>query len=55
MENRQSYNEPTKQVRIDAGWHQLLKLEATKASKTIKEFLEDILIDSFGPLGKDTK
>lgn len=43
MDNRQSDTKSTKQVRIDIGWHQLLKLEATKAGITIKELLDDIL------------
>lgn len=35
----------TMQVRIDSGVHRLLKLEATRAGKTIKEYLEEVLAD----------
>lgn len=37
----------TKQVRIDAGIHQLLKIKAAKAGMTIKALLEGYLIDLF--------
>lgn len=41
----QSDNKLTKQIRIDAGLHQLLKLKATKEGKSIKTLLEGYLAD----------
>lgn len=35
----------TKLVRIDAGYHKLLKLRATNECRSIKELIEDILGD----------
>jgi predicted HicB family RNase H-like nuclease len=35
----------TRQVRIDAGLHKLLRLEAAKRSITIKELLEGYIAD----------
>jgi len=43
MKKRQSYQRETKQVRIDAGLHQLLKIKAAKAGRTIKSILEELL------------
>lgn len=45
MQNRQIDNKSTKQVRIDAGLHQLLKVIAAESSMTIKELLEDYLAE----------
>lgn len=45
--SRQSDNKTTKQVRIDSGWHKLLKLRATEDGKTIRELLEGILSESW--------
>ncbi len=46
MKNRQIDNKKTsKQVRISLKVHQHLKIEACKANKTIKEYLEEILGD----------
>ena len=45
MTNRQVDKKSTKQVRIDAGLHQLLKLEATKRSISIKTLLEGCLAE----------
>ena len=42
---RQIDNKSTKQVRIDAGLHQLLKVRAAKSSTTIKALLEDCLAE----------
>lgn len=44
-ENRQIDKKLTKQIRIDAGLHQLLKLKATKAGMSIKTLLEGYLAD----------
>jgi hypothetical protein len=41
--SRQSDKKTTKQVRIDAGWHKLVKVEAAKAGRTIREVLEEAL------------
>lgn len=46
MQNRQIDNKTTKQVRIDAGMHRLLKLKATESGMTIKQFLEEYLADA---------
>lgn len=43
MENRQIDTKITKQVRVDSGWHKLLKIRATEDGKTIKEVLEELL------------
>lgn len=44
MKSQQSDQRNTKQVRIDAGLHQLLKVKAAEASTTIKELLEECLV-----------
>lgn len=43
--SRQIDNKQTKQVRIDAGLHQLLKVKAAESSMTIKELLEEYLAE----------
>lgn len=45
MASRQIDKKSTKQVRIDAGLHQLLKVYAAESKLTIKELLEDCLSD----------
>lgn len=45
MKSQQSDKKPTKQVRIDAGLHQLLKVKAAETSTTIKELLEEFLAE----------
>ncbi|HUD04655.1 MAG TPA: hypothetical protein VMR59_01555 [Patescibacteria group bacterium] len=45
MESSKSDKNITKQVRIDAGLHQLLKIKAAKGSTTIKTLLEGYLAD----------
>lgn len=45
MQNRQIDKKTTKQVRIDAGLHQLLKIKAAKSGMTIKALLEEYLAD----------
>lgn len=45
MKNRQIDKNKTKQIRIDFGIHQLLKLEATRRSMSIKTLLEGYLSD----------
>ena len=43
--SRQSDKKVTKQVRIDSGLHQLLKIEAAKSNRSIKELLEESLAE----------
>lgn len=38
-------NKITKQVRLDIGVHKILKIEAIKAGKSIREYLEEVLIE----------
>ena len=45
MKNRQIDEKITKQIRIDAGYHKIAKTEATKAEKSIKEYVETILVE----------
>ena len=42
---RQSDNKITKQVRIDAGMHRLLKIKAAESERTIRELLEEVLTE----------
>ncbi len=43
--NQQIDKKTTKQIRIDAGLHKLLKLKATTAGMSIKALLEGYLAD----------
>ena len=43
--SRQSDKKVTKQVRIDSGLHQLLKIEAAKSNRSIKELVEESLAE----------
>lgn len=43
MQNRQIDKKTTKQVRIDAGLHQLLKVKSAKSGMTLKALVEDYL------------
>lgn len=45
MTNIQIDRKSTKQIRIDAGVHQLLKVYASQSGVTIKALLEDYLSD----------
>lgn len=45
MKSQQSDTKTTKQVRIDAGLHQLLKVKAATSSTTIKQLLEECLAE----------
>jgi len=42
-----SYTKVSKQIRIDPGWHKLLKLRAIDEERTLKELLEEILAEYF--------
>lgn len=44
-ENRKIDSKPTKQVVIDTGLHQLLKIKATEAEVSIKTLLEGFLAE----------
>lgn len=51
MQNRQIDKKTTKQIRIDAGLHQLLKVKAAKSGITLKTLVEwclaeELAIDS---------
>ena len=45
MTKRQSDNKTTKQVRIDAGMHRLLKIKSAELGRTIRELLEEALTE----------
>ena len=45
MQKRQIDKKTTKQVRIDAGLHQLLKIKAAEQGESIKGLLEGYLAD----------
>lgn len=45
MENRQIDRKTTKQIRIDSGLHQLLKIKAAKSGMSIKTLLEGCVAD----------
>lgn len=45
MKSQQSDKKTTKQVRIDAGLHKLLKIKAAEASTTVKALLEECLAE----------
>lgn len=44
-ENRQIDNKLTKQIRIDTGYHTMLKIKAAKSGMSIKTLLEGYLAD----------
>jgi|GEM_PF-5950528 len=43
--SRQIDSKTTKQVRIDSGYHRILKVEASRDGKTIKELLEEYIVE----------
>lgn len=45
MKSQQIDNKLTKQVRIDVGLHQLLKIKAARRSMSIKELLEGYIAE----------
>lgn len=45
MKKLQSYRNSTKQIRIDSGYHALLKIKAAKSGMSIKTLLEGYLAD----------
>lgn len=48
MKKLQSDKNLTKQVRIDTGYHTLLKIKAAKSEMSIKTLLEGFIIDALG-------
>lgn len=53
MKNRQIDKKITKQIRIDIGLHQLLKIRAARSGIAIKTLLEDYLSDILAIDSKD--
>ncbi|KKU88694.1 MAG: hypothetical protein UY16_C0003G0036 [Candidatus Gottesmanbacteria bacterium GW2011_GWA2_47_9] len=53
MKSQQSDTKTTRQVRIDAGLHQLLKIEAARRQTTIKNLVEDCLAELLEVKGKN--
>lgn len=45
MKKLQSDKKLTKQVRIDTGLHRLAKIKSSRLSRSIKEYLEGLLIE----------
>lgn len=45
MKSKQSYKNITKQIRIDAGLHRLLKIKASERSMSIKTLLEGYIAE----------
>ena len=45
LQKRQIDKKTTKQVRIDAGLHRLLKVKAAESEMSVKDLLEDYLAD----------
>lgn len=56
MKNRKIETKITKQIAIDKGLHQLLKIEAAETGETIKELVEGYLAECLAPktaIGKE--
>lgn len=53
MKSRQIDRKSTKQVRIDAGYHKLLKMEAAELGNSIKGIVEGLLAEHFQVEGTD--
>lgn len=45
VQKRQSDQRTTKQVRIDAGLHRLLKIKAAESNTTVRQLLESFLAE----------
>lgn len=52
MPNKQGDKNKSKQVRIDTGIHQLLKIEAAKSDKSLKSLLEGIAAEVLGVINE---
>lgn len=48
MQNRQIDNKKTKQIRIDAEVHRLLKIKAAEEKTTVKKIIEQIVEELLG-------
>ena len=46
--NRKIEDKTTKQIVIDIGLHQLVKIKAAKARRTIRELVEDLIVEDLG-------
>lgn len=55
MKNRQIDKKPTMQVRIDSGLHRLLKVEAAKSNKSIKQLVEESLMELLAVTPSDSE
>lgn len=53
MKESKNRSRLTKQIVIDSGLHQLLKIKATKADTTIKELVEGCLAELLEVRGKE--
>lgn len=49
--SRQIDTKLTKQVRIDAGWHQLIKIRASERNISIKELIQEGFEEQFAVNG----
>lgn len=47
--NRQVNTKLTKQIRLDTGWHKILKIIAAQNGGTIKDLVEACLSDYYSP------
>ncbi len=56
MKSKQSDKNLTKQIRIDAGLHKILKVESSKAGASIKTLLEGFIAEGLKEIttGKST-
>ena len=50
--NKQIDKKKTKHVRIDAGIHQLLKIEAAKSDRSIKSLLDSYVVEGLGVINE---
>lgn len=50
MKNRQIDKKKVKQVLIDAGLHKLLREEAARTDTTIKQLVEESVVERLGPV-----
>ncbi|MEK7720709.1 MAG: toxin-antitoxin system HicB family antitoxin [Bacteroidota bacterium] len=55
MKNRQIDKKPTMQVRIDSGLHQLLKIKAAKENRSIKQLVEESLMELLAVTPSDSE
>ena len=53
MKSKQVDTNDTKPVRLDVGWHKILKVDAARAEITIKELLEACLTEAYEKIRKE--